>query len=96
MALAVNRRLAVAGGSNRLLNEVILIVVLYMVPTGDPSVPPYIMQRMPEPNMEECWKDAHEFANRDLSDVMRHNGAIGLGAQCSWRYPLNNIPDREP
>lgn len=59
----------------------ILLVLSIMMPREAPDVDHVVKVG----SFDECWAAAREFTERDLTDVLRDQGAIGLKATCAYR-----------
>jgi len=60
--------------------KIIALVVSIVMPGDQPDVTH--MER--QPSFDECWAAAKAFTERDLSDTLRKQGALGLKATCGY------------
>ena len=60
--------------------KAIVLIVSIVMPGDAPDI--NHMAKMK--SFDDCWSDAREFVERDLTEDMRQHGALGLKATCGY------------
>lgn len=68
-------------GASMVTSKMIVLVVSIIMPQDIPDIDHVYHVT----SFEECWKNAKEFTERDLSDELREHGAVGLKATCAYK-----------
>ena len=61
--------------------KVIALVLTVIMPGDTPDINHTVRQE----SFEACWREARSFVERDLSESLRSQGAIGLAAACAYK-----------